>query len=507
MFDHKSVARNQGYTRDTVSHIEKHNERKNINYSNIDIVLTQSPNNVYFKKCDSTYLGEFDKMIANGEISTRGLKLNNSGIKPESSIIAEMVFDVNTEYFETQYKNHGYESGYDFAKAFYAEAYKMAVEEVGNEKYILSATMHADERNKDLSEQLGKDVYHYHLHVVYIPVVQKEILYSKRVKDKSLVGKVKEVINQVNHSKKWESEKEIGDNGKEYLVYSYSKLQDHYHDYMKSAGFKNFERGKVGSSAKHLSVLDYKTEKRKEELAEREKALTIAEEKLTQKNEKLDFTNKSLASLDKELAQKKNRVEKLTNREKDIQGRMKSIEDSGQMLTLKQLENMETKVYAPLVGKTGIILSVEDEKNLRKMAIEAAKDNEEMHKYKHILKEAMEVIRNIIQAVGMLKFNFKGDTQPVNNLTSEQEILINAICKYGIETSRNHGYNKLADEMNKVIMGKPISELFHVLEKEYHNKNKSSIVEAVAQKAREKNQQNKNTPKMNHAHKEHSEAL
>lgn len=318
---------------------------------------------------------------------------------------------------------------------------------------------------------------------------------------------MKEVINQVNHSKKWESEKEIGEDGKEYLVYSYSKLQDRYHDYIKSAGFKNFERGKVGSTAKHLSVLDYKTEKRKEELAEREKALTIAEEKLTQKNEKLDFTNKSLTSLDKELAQKKNRIEKLTNREKNIQGRMKSIEDSGQMLTLKQLENMETKVYAPLVGKIGIILSVEDEKNLRKMAIEAAKANEEMHKYKHILKEAMEVIRNIIQAVGMLKFNFKDNIQLVNNLTSEQEILINAIRKYGIETSRNYGYNKLADEMNRAIMGKPISELFHVLEKEYHNKNKSSIIEAVAQKARVKNQQNKNTPKMNHAHKEHSEAL
>ncbi len=56
----------------------------------------------------------------------------------------------------------------------------MAVAEVGDEKYILSATMHADERNKALSEQLGKDVYHYHLHVVYIPVVQKEILYSKQ---------------------------------------------------------------------------------------------------------------------------------------------------------------------------------------------------------------------------------------------------------------------------------------------------------------------------------------
>jgi len=51
----------------------------------------------------------------------------------------------------------------------------MAVNEVGDEKYILSATMHADERNKGVSEQLGRDMYHYHLHVTYIPVVQKKI--------------------------------------------------------------------------------------------------------------------------------------------------------------------------------------------------------------------------------------------------------------------------------------------------------------------------------------------
>ena len=155
---HKSVVRNQGYVRSVVENIEKHNERKNNNYSNDDVILEQSVNNVHFKVCDTTYLGEFDRMIKAGEITTRGLKLNNEGTKPESSIIGEMVFDVNSEYFEAQYAAHGYVSGYDFAKAFYAEAYKMAVAEVGDEKYILSAVMHADERNKGLSEQLGRDI-------------------------------------------------------------------------------------------------------------------------------------------------------------------------------------------------------------------------------------------------------------------------------------------------------------------------------------------------------------
>ena len=44
--------------------------------------------------------------------------------------------------------------------------------------------------NRAMSEALGEDVYHYHLHVVYIPVVEKQILGSKRCKDESLRGKM-----------------------------------------------------------------------------------------------------------------------------------------------------------------------------------------------------------------------------------------------------------------------------------------------------------------------------
>jgi hypothetical protein len=79
----------------------------------------------------------FDGMIKSVEISTRGLKLNNEGTKPESSIIAEMIFDVNTEYFEENYAARGHTNAYDFARAFYADAYKMAVDEVENEKYVI----------------------------------------------------------------------------------------------------------------------------------------------------------------------------------------------------------------------------------------------------------------------------------------------------------------------------------------------------------------------------------
>lgn len=143
--------------------------------------------NVHFKKCDDTYADTFDKLCDSGVISIRGLK-------KEEKVFEEMVFNVNTAYFD----KHG---GNKYAKGFFSEAYRMAVNEAGGKQYIISAVMHADERNRNLSEELGRDIFHYHLHAVYIPVVEKKILWTKRCRDKSLVGTVKETITQVATAK------------------------------------------------------------------------------------------------------------------------------------------------------------------------------------------------------------------------------------------------------------------------------------------------------------------
>ncbi|WP_300627783.1 plasmid recombination protein [uncultured Thomasclavelia sp.] len=116
------------------------------------------------------------------------------------------MFDVNTACFH----NH---EGYEFAKKFYKDAYQAAIDFVGGEQYILSVVMYADERNRAMSEALGKDVYYYHLHVVYVPVVEKHILWSKRCKDKFLIGTVKETIIQMSSSKNWSSKQAVNEQG------------------------------------------------------------------------------------------------------------------------------------------------------------------------------------------------------------------------------------------------------------------------------------------------------
>ena len=248
----RTSARNVNLTAAKIGNAQRHNEREKESYTNPDIIPERTPQNIHFKKPTAGYAEMFAQMEKDGVISTRGLK-------SDANLYGELIFDVNSAYFY----NHG---GYEFAKQFYEDAYKAAIEIVGGEQYILSAVMHADERNRAMSEALGQDVFHYHLHVVYIPVVEKQILWSKRCKDKSLVGTVKETIMQVSSSKKWLSKPALDEqgapilqkNGRPVLRKSYSVLQDDFFRVMRNAGYTDVERGERGSSEEHLTVTQFK---------------------------------------------------------------------------------------------------------------------------------------------------------------------------------------------------------------------------------------------------------
>ncbi len=281
-----AVARVVQYTRAGVGKAERHIERKNQNYENMNVDLSQSLRNVHFKSCeDPTYSQHLDRLVEEGTVSLRGLK-------QDAKVFDEMIFDVKTAYFE----EHG---GYDYARCFYEEVFRFAEKEYGPEN-IVSAVMHADELNTAVSEQLGYPVYHYHLHVVALPVVEKEVRYSKRCKDPELVGKVKEVIHQISHSKKWASQKVTDEDGKTHLVKSYSLLQDRFFEHMRDAGFEDFERGERGSTAQHLSVTEYKVQQEQQRLAAITEAKIEAVESVDQLGSEELQKKEELANLEKQ---------------------------------------------------------------------------------------------------------------------------------------------------------------------------------------------------------------
>ena len=292
----RTSVRNLAVSDKAVGNTQQHNEREKDSYRNPDILPHRTEWNVHFKKPTASYTDLFAQMEASGTISTRGLK-------PDATHYCELIFDVNSAYFD----NHG---GYEFAKQFYADAYKAAVQIVGGEQYILSAVMHADEINRAMTEALGREVYHYHLHVVYVPVVKKQILWSKRCKDKALVGTVKETVMQVSRSKKWASKPLLDDagkpilqkNGKPVLKKSYSVLQDDFFHYMRTAGYTDVERGERGSTEEHLTVTQFKVQREQERLGSLSAQIDQKEQHLTQTNKTLSKTEKELAAIQKKAA-------------------------------------------------------------------------------------------------------------------------------------------------------------------------------------------------------------
>ena len=285
----RTSVRNLAVSDKAVGNTQQHNEREKDSYRNPDIIPQRAAWNVHFKKPTASYTDLFAQLETAGTISTRGLK-------PDATHYCELVFDVNSAYFD----NHG---GYEFAKQFYEDAYKAAVQIVGGEQYILSAVMHADEINRAMTEALGREVYHYHLHVVYVPVVEKQILWSKRCKDKALVGTVKETVMQVSRSKKWASKPLLDEsgkpvlqkNGKPVLKKSYSVLQDNFFNFMRAAGYTDIERGERGSTEEHLTVTQFKVQREQERLGSLSAQIDQKEQHLTQ-------TSKALSKKEKELA-------------------------------------------------------------------------------------------------------------------------------------------------------------------------------------------------------------
>ena len=253
---------------------EKHNERKNLSYSNINVDSEMTVNNFHFKDPgDKTYMEVLLELEHSGKLSRRGLR-------PDATLFDEIIIDVNTMYFARN-------GGYEYARQFYEEAYRFIENKFGAD-YVISAVMHADELNKAATDELNVPTYHYHLHATVIPVVDKEILWSKRCKDPALRGTVKEVIHQVSHSKKWVSNEPLKDeygnavyrsDGKLKYRASYSILQDEFIDHMRSAGYTDIERGVRGSTAEHLSSLQFQIDKDKTRLEQYEDKIDSAQKK------------------------------------------------------------------------------------------------------------------------------------------------------------------------------------------------------------------------------------
>ena len=247
-----AIIRNTKYKRENLKGIYRHNERRNKNYSNRNVNPELSHLNYSLKDCKHSYEKEFD-LIKN--------KYNLKGqIKTVSNIACEYIITSDKEYFNS--------IGIDETKRYFETAYKFVCEYKNlGEQYILSAKVHMDESTP-------------HLHLVFVPVVQK------------LDKKTGNKINKIACSEFWKGKN------------SYQQLQDNFYQYITDNGF-TLERGKT-RNIEHLSTEKLKQitnyDNIKYELTQKEiKPINTKNTSLIiqQNNELIKYTNKLKVQLSK----------------------------------------------------------------------------------------------------------------------------------------------------------------------------------------------------------------
>ncbi len=266
-----AIIRNQNHKIGVVPLSERHNERHNQNYSNQDIDQTRTAMNYHLKAQTGSYLDTF-YMIREQEHLQGNLRLNG---QKQSTVLCEFLITSDADFFDR--------IGAERTRKFFEDAYRFVCMKVGGEQYIVSATVHMDEKTP-------------HMHCAFIPVV--------RCKDKK-----GQPCKRINCSEFWK--------GRD----SYSRLQDEFHDWVTSHGY-DLERGKKGSTAEHLSVEKYKLKKVQEQLVAAEKQAAEIKQIDDIRTHTLPFENVTLKEVD---------FEKLTAAAKgymavkDAEGEMESL--------------------------------------------------------------------------------------------------------------------------------------------------------------------------------------
>ena len=255
-----AIIRNENYKIGQLAYIYRHNERKNTNYSNKDIIKENGIKNYSLKSVNTSYQKAFN-------IIKEKYKLKGQ-IKKVSNVMCELVITSDKELFK--------KIGEEETKRYFQMAYNF-VANYNNlgEEFIVSAKVHMDETTP-------------HLHIVFIPVVH--------TKDKK-----GNLINKIACSEFWK--------GKD----SYRILQDKFYKCVTDNGF-TLERGNTKGN-EHINIEQLKKITNYEMQTMFESTQNYEQEKVTNDiknlinyiydNQELKIDTKSLSNNIEELIQNK----------------------------------------------------------------------------------------------------------------------------------------------------------------------------------------------------------
>lgn len=175
--------------------MERHNERKNKEYSNPDIDQTKSAENYELKKSPESYYRAVMDLVDTRNNTT------GTALRKDAKVACEFVFSSSHEYLlslSSSEQRRLFQTAHDYLSKQFGE------------KNVVYSKVHMDEHTP-------------HLHFGFVPLASDERLCAKEVVNRAVLFKLQKELPQV----------------------------------LGSAGF-DIQRGEENSKAKHLSVAEYK---------------------------------------------------------------------------------------------------------------------------------------------------------------------------------------------------------------------------------------------------------
>jgi hypothetical protein len=148
----------------------------------------------------------------------------------------------------------------------------------------------------------------------------------------------------------------VNDKGKPILIKSYSLLQDRFYKYMSDNGYKDFIRGEKGSTAEHLSDIEFKAKKEREKLEAITDKVKQQQSKFAETTSDIEDSEKRKIQVQQELNEIKNNIDNY----KGYKGDIDNIDVGKSKLFGKKVE-LDTDDYQNLVkyAKKCIVADVE----------------------------------------------------------------------------------------------------------------------------------------------------
>lgn len=146
---------------------------------------------------------------------------------------------------------------------------------------------------------------------------------------------------------------------------------------------------------------------------------------------------------------------------------------SNEYIKLKK-SNSELKKENSILHEKNTSLEKENSSLFRKIKELEMKIGDITQDFYYKLTDAYISIKNIVQAVGMLKYD-KGNGYRIENLTDKQERLIDGVAEYGSALAKDNKYTELAKQMdNKVGIDESIESFVKLPEPERTRESRSS---------------------------------